>query len=111
MALIHVIDALLFAYRHLNTDLFLAWSCQQWNGEVPIGKLMLFCVLSISLTHVNCSIVSYIFKGKSPFTLKHGKPDHEATEVSVKCYHCSTFFVSRKLKSQCCSISVTSEID
>ncbi|XP_044971425.1 electron transfer flavoprotein-ubiquinone oxidoreductase, mitochondrial isoform X1 [Hordeum vulgare subsp. vulgare] len=42
--------------RHLNTDLFLAWPCQQWNGEVPIGK--------------------------SPFTLKHGKPDHEATEMA-----------------------------
>ncbi|VAH17324.1 unnamed protein product [Triticum turgidum subsp. durum] len=68
--------------QHLNTDLFLAWPCQQWNGEIPIGKLMLFDVVSISLTHVNCSIVSYIFKGKSPFTLKHGKPDHEATEMA-----------------------------
>ncbi|XP_044401539.1 electron transfer flavoprotein-ubiquinone oxidoreductase, mitochondrial isoform X3 [Triticum aestivum] len=57
------------------------------------------------------AVERYIFKGKSPFTLKHGKPDHEATEVSVKWYHCSTFFINRKLKSQCCSISVTSEID
>lgn len=24
---------------------------------------------------------SYILKGRSPVTLKHGKPDHEATKV------------------------------
>ncbi|EMS67418.1 Electron transfer flavoprotein-ubiquinone oxidoreductase, mitochondrial [Triticum urartu] len=27
------------------------------------------------------AVERYIFKGKSPFTLKHGKPDHEATEM------------------------------
>uniref|UniRef100_A0A0A9G788 Electron transfer flavoprotein-ubiquinone oxidoreductase n=1 Tax=Arundo donax TaxID=35708 RepID=A0A0A9G788_ARUDO len=24
----------------------------------------------------------YIFKGKSPYTLRHGKPDHEATDMA-----------------------------
>ncbi|VAH17323.1 unnamed protein product [Triticum turgidum subsp. durum] len=28
------------------------------------------------------AVERYIFKGKSPFTLKHGKPDHEATEMA-----------------------------
>ena len=45
-------DALLFAYRHLNTDLFLAWLSQHWNGKVPIGKLMLSNVLPSLLTYV-----------------------------------------------------------
>ncbi|EEF32890.1 electron transfer flavoprotein-ubiquinone oxidoreductase, putative [Ricinus communis] len=29
-----------------------------------------------------CALEHYILKGKSPFTLKHGKPDHEATEIA-----------------------------
>ena len=28
---------------------------------------------------------SYVLKGRSPLTLKHGKPDHEATDVSGNC--------------------------
>lgn len=27
------------------------------------------------------SAVSYVTKGRLPLTLKHGKPDHEATDV------------------------------
>ncbi|CAN1833591.1 Electron transfer flavoprotein-ubiquinone oxidoreductase, mitochondrial [Linum perenne] len=28
------------------------------------------------------AVEHYLFKGKSPFTLKHGKPDHESTDVA-----------------------------
>lgn len=71
-------------------DLFQAWLCLHWNGEAPIRKFFLSLVIEI-LTHVNLLPFSYIFKGKSPYTLKHGKPDHEATDVSVQrkcCLYC-----------------------
>lgn len=29
-----------------------------------------------------CGLEHYLFKGRLPFTLKHGKPDHEATNVA-----------------------------
>lgn len=38
---------------------------------------------------------SYVLKGKVPFTLKHGKADHEATDVSVH-KHLMTCLVRQK---------------
>lgn len=29
-----------------------------------------------------CGLEHYILRGKSPYTLKHGKPDHEATDAA-----------------------------
>lgn len=40
---------------------------------------------------------SYVLKGKVPFTLKHGKADHEATDVSVH-KHLMTCLVRQKKK-------------
>lgn len=42
---------------------------------------------------------SYVLKGKVPFTLKHGKADHEATDVSVHNKHLMTCLVRQKKKN------------
>lgn len=39
----------------------------------------LYLVLELHLPLV--ILISYILKGRLPVTLKHGKPDHEATDV------------------------------
>lgn len=36
---------------------------------------------SVKLAQLYFLPFSYILRGKSPYTLKHGKPDHEATDV------------------------------
>ena len=63
------------------------------------------------LTHVNLLTFSYIFKGKSPYTLKHGKPDHEATDVSVQHCCCSYCLLLCKKQWKCTSFSLFPTIE
>ncbi|CAI0397049.1 unnamed protein product [Linum tenue] len=72
--------AVLF-FLHLIMGLFLEWPSVQYNSKSLASIKFSFTWIH---SHILISFLpnSYLFRGKSPFTLKHGKPDHEATNVA-----------------------------
>ncbi|CAI0397048.1 unnamed protein product [Linum tenue] len=66
---------------HLIMGLFLEWPSVQYNSKSLASIKFSFTWIH---SHILISFLpnSYLFRGKSPFTLKHGKPDHEATNVA-----------------------------
>nr|XP_043611160.1 electron transfer flavoprotein-ubiquinone oxidoreductase, mitochondrial [Erigeron canadensis] len=78
-----------FGVLHEGSNMKTYWEClkSSWIWEElhrarnyrPAFEYGLFPGLAVS------AVEYYLFKGRAPFTLKHGKPDHEATHEASVC--------------------------